>query len=128
MRAGFRGIAVFAGVATTVLRAHCAGARGRRKNADEGALPKGVGRFTWLKVFEKATIESIYSQGDERYRPAFKFKKSKSASNRPARRVERRIGAVVRKSCEVLRGNTRFSLVGESGIVPPAVRYTVTLT
>ncbi|WP_157653080.1 ATP-binding protein [Burkholderia ubonensis] len=37
---------------------------------------KGVGRFTWLKVFEKATIESVYNQSGERYRRSFEFRKS----------------------------------------------------
>ena len=34
---------------------------------------KGVGRLTWLKVFEKATIESVYRTNDRYRRRIFEF-------------------------------------------------------
>lgn len=34
---------------------------------------KGVGRFTWLKAFEKVAIESIYTKESERYLRKFEF-------------------------------------------------------
>lgn len=37
---------------------------------------KGIGRFTWLKAFEKAEIDSTYLEGSEWYRRTFKFLKT----------------------------------------------------
>ncbi len=37
---------------------------------------KGIGRFTWLKAFEKAKIESSYSDGDNWYLRSFEFVKT----------------------------------------------------
>lgn len=34
---------------------------------------KGVGRFFWLKAFEKVAIESVYSKGDEKYLRKIEF-------------------------------------------------------
>lgn len=34
---------------------------------------KGVGRFSWLKFFEKATVESVYAADDTKYRRKFSF-------------------------------------------------------
>lgn len=34
---------------------------------------KGIGRFTWLKVFSKATIDSTYSDGDAWMHRSFSF-------------------------------------------------------
>lgn len=42
--------------------------------ADKGG--KGVGRFSWLKAFEKATISSIYMEQGEYVRRYFKFSES----------------------------------------------------
>lgn len=37
---------------------------------------KGIGRFTWLKVFEKACVTSTYSEGDDWFTRSFDFVKS----------------------------------------------------
>lgn len=37
---------------------------------------KGIGRFTWLKVFEKAFVESTYCEGDEWFTRTFDFVKT----------------------------------------------------
>lgn len=37
---------------------------------------KGIGRFTWLKVFEKAYVESTYFEGNEWYTRVFDFVKT----------------------------------------------------
>lgn len=37
---------------------------------------KGIGRFTWLKVFEKVDIDSTYCQGEEWHRRQFEFLKT----------------------------------------------------
>lgn len=37
---------------------------------------KGIGRFTWLKVFEKAFVESTYPEGDGWYTRTFDFVKT----------------------------------------------------
>ena len=42
---------------------------------------KGVGRFSWLIAFEKAEIESIYSEGDGYVKRAFDFSVSDSEIN-----------------------------------------------
>lgn len=34
---------------------------------------KGVGRFSWLKFFEKATVESVYAADNTKYRRKFSF-------------------------------------------------------
>lgn len=47
------------------------------KTLDETTKPKlgckGVGRLTWLKIFELAEIESVYSDGDKKFKRSFKF-------------------------------------------------------
>lgn len=35
---------------------------------------KGVGRFSWLKAFEKAEVTSVYSEGSETLKRSFEFK------------------------------------------------------
>jgi len=37
---------------------------------------KGIGRFTWLKVFKEANIDSVYKDGDSWVRRTFSFKKT----------------------------------------------------
>ncbi|UUZ77408.1 hypothetical protein LP414_09380 [Polaromonas sp. P1(28)-13] len=37
---------------------------------------KGIGRFTWLKVFGKANIDSVYKDGDLWFRRTFSFTKT----------------------------------------------------
>ncbi len=39
---------------------------------------KGIGRFTWLKVFEEAHVESCYEDSGEWHQRIFDFKKSKN--------------------------------------------------
>lgn len=39
---------------------------------------KGIGRFTWLKVFEEAHVESCYEDSGEWHQRNFDFKKSKN--------------------------------------------------
>lgn len=34
---------------------------------------KGIGRFLWLKAFERVTVESVYDEGGERFRRRFGF-------------------------------------------------------
>ena len=34
---------------------------------------KGIGRFTWLKFFERADIESVFQEGEKRIRRTFSF-------------------------------------------------------
>jgi hypothetical protein len=39
---------------------------------------KGIGRFTWLKVFEKASVRSTYLDGADWYQRSFDFLKTKN--------------------------------------------------
>jgi hypothetical protein len=41
---------------------------------------KGIGRFFWLKAFERVEIESVYKSGDGRRQRSFTFSKNKGIS------------------------------------------------
>lgn len=60
---------------------------------------KGVGRFLWLKAFDKVEIESVYSKGAERYLRKIEFtlkngitEKEKTLTDEPQKTVVQLIG------------------------------------
>lgn len=60
---------------------------------------KGVGRFIWLKAFEKVVIESVYSKGTERYLRVIEFtlkdgiiEKNNARTEEPQKTVVKLIG------------------------------------
>jgi len=60
---------------------------------------KGVGRFLWLKAFDKVEIESVYNKGAERYLRKIEFtlkngitEKEKSMTDKPQKTVVRLFG------------------------------------
>jgi len=57
---------------------------------------KGVGRFTWLKAFEKVAIESVYTKGNERYLRKIEFTLKNGIDHKENFRTEREQKTVVK--------------------------------
>lgn len=104
------------------------------KTLDETTKPelgcKGVGRLTWLKVFDLAEIESVYLENEDKFKRSFKFSAAKEVFAEKVQKVdlETSTGTTVKlsfKKSDMLTGSVASSQNLMMGILSHCIKYFV---
>lgn len=57
---------------------------------------KGIGRFTWLKAFDRVEIESVYTDGEEHYKRRILFSIESEIEAKPVEKTNAPVGTTVK--------------------------------